>query len=293
VVKADGLAGGKGVTVCDGPDAAEAAIRDLYADRGDARVIIEERLVGREASVIALTDGRALVALPPARDHKRLLDDDVGPNTGGMGASSPLPDLSDDEAGTILETIHRPLVAELARRGTPFRGALYAGLMLTDDGPFLLECNARFGDPETQVILPRLATALGPLLLSAARGSLGDVAASIGERLPVLGIATVGIVLAAAGYPDTPRRGDPIEGLERSSGAGGHVFHAATRREADAGWVTDGGRILTAVGEGADLAAARAAAESIATGISFAGLHRRTDIGLDPASRPAIVAAGR
>jgi phosphoribosylamine--glycine ligase len=290
VVKADGLAAGKGVTVARDLDEAAQAIETASAQ---GPVVIEERLEGPEASCIAVADGRAAVALPIARDHKRLLDGDAGPNTGGMGAYSPLPDLPDDAADELVARIHRPILAELARRGTPFRGALYAGLILTRDGPVLLECNARFGDPETQVILPRLATALGPLLLSAARGSLGDVAASIGERLPVLGIATVGIVLAAAGYPDTPRRGDPIEGLERSSGAGGHVFHAATRREADAGWVTDGGRILTAVGEGADLAAARAAAESIATGISFAGLHRRTDIGLDPASRPAIVAAGR
>src|SRR6185437_13032822 len=175
-------------------------------------IVVEERLIGREASLIALCDGRDALALPIARDHKRLGDGDAGPNTGGMGAYSPLPDLPDDAADGLIARFHRPVLAELARRGTPFRGALYAGLMLTADGPVLLECNARFGDPESQAILPRLAVALGPLLLAAARGALGPVAAAHGGIAPVLPGAAVGIVLAGGAYPVASSRGDRISG---------------------------------------------------------------------------------
>ena len=230
VVKADGLAAGKGVTVCDTIEEAEQAI-EAAAVAG--RVVVEERLEGREASLIALCDGHDALALPIARDHKRLGDGDTGPNTGGMGAYSPLPDIPDVAADDLIDRFHRPILAELARRGTPFRGALYAGLMLTADGPILLECNARFGDPETQVILPRLAVPLGPLLLAAAGGRLLDAARPLGlegARLPVLPMATVGIVLAAAGYPDAPRPDDPIEGLDRARAAGALVFHGGTTR---------------------------------------------------------------
>ena len=190
VIKADGLAAGKGVTVCDTAEGAVEAI-----ERIDGRFVVEERLSGQEASVIAICDGRDAVALPISRDYKRLGDGDTGPNTGGMGAYSPLTDLPDEAAEEILEQFHRPVLAELARRGTPFRGALYAGLMLTDDGPVLLECNARFGDPETQAILPRLAVSLGPLLLSAARGSLRDADGLLGGRssLATLPGAVVGM----------------------------------------------------------------------------------------------------
>jgi phosphoribosylamine--glycine ligase len=178
VVKADGLAAGKGVTVCDSATDAERAIAELAIaigpDPGAPWVVVEERLIGSEASLIAICDGRDAIALPLARDHKRLLDGDDGPNTGGMGAYSPLPDLSDDGVDDLLAAFHRPILAELAHRGTPFRGALYVGLMLTADGPVLLECNARFGDPETQAIMPRLAVSLGPILLAAARGHLAD-----------------------------------------------------------------------------------------------------------------------
>ncbi|MGZ9161270.1 MAG: phosphoribosylamine--glycine ligase, partial [Candidatus Limnocylindrales bacterium] len=243
VIKADGLAAGKGVTVCGSLDEALGAI-DAVAVNGP--VVVEERLGGREASVIAICDGREAMALPIARDHKRLGDGDRGPNTGGMGAYSPLPDLPDDAADDIVERFHRPILAELARRGAPFRGALYAGLMLTADGPVLLECNARFGDPETQVILPRVAGALGPLLLAAAGGRLGEATSGVVSRggpIPTLPGAAVGIVLASHGYPEAPRRGDRIEGLDLAAAGGALVFHAGTESTTGGGFATAGGRV--------------------------------------------------
>jgi phosphoribosylamine--glycine ligase len=290
VVKADGLASGKGVVVAATADEAAGAVEAL-ARAGVARFVIEERLEGREASVIAICDGRRAVALPVARDHKRLADGDRGPNTGGMGAYSPLPDLSDDDVDEIVRSVHRPLLDELERRGTPFRGFLYAGLMLTGDGPRLLECNARLGDPEAQVILPLLAAPLGPLLLAAARGRLdegGDV------RLPVLPGASVGIVLAAAGYPESPQSGGEIDGIAAARGAGALVFHAGTRRRPgpDRGYETSGGRVLTVVGRGPSLTAARAVAETAADAILWPGMQRRHDIAaaLPGPSVPAVPA---
>ncbi|HTG41943.1 MAG TPA: phosphoribosylamine--glycine ligase, partial [Methylomirabilota bacterium] len=294
VVKADGLAAGKGVAVCDDGDEAAAAIDALFG-AGAGPVVVEERLRGPEASVIAICDGQEAIALPAARDHKRLLDGDAGPNTGGMGAYSPLADLSDEDVGRVVATVHRPILAELARRGTPFRGFLYAGLILTDRGPFLLECNARLGDPEAQVILPRLASALGPLLLAAARAALPADAA---ERLAVLPVATVGIVLAAAGYPEAPTRGNEIAGLSEASATGALIFHAGTKQAADGRFVTDGGRVLTVVGQGSNLEAARRAAERGADAISWAGMQRRHDIGTssrgaDLAEQATPAGAGR
>ncbi len=229
VLKADGLAAGKGVIVCDDLAQALGLLGSfLLGDPADGpRLVVEERLTGREATVIALCDGTRAIALPAARDHKRLCDGDRGPNTGGMGAYSPVPDVPDELVDEVLATVHRPILAELTRRGTPFRGFLYAGLMLTDDGPALLECNARLGDPEAQVILPRVVGALGPWLLAAARGALPDDAP---DRLPALPGAAVGVVLAARGYPGTPKRGDAIEGLETAAAAGALVFHAGTIR---------------------------------------------------------------
>ena len=295
VVKADGLAAGKGVAVCDTLEEAERAIDGLLAGTSasaDPVVVIEERLRGPEASVIVLTDGRDLVTLPPARDHKRLLDGDAGPNTGGMGAYSPLADLPDDEVERLVDVFHRPILAELARRGTPFCGALYAGLMLTADGPVLLECNARFGDPETQAILPRVAVALGPLLLAAARGDLRTAIAAahlVASRLPTLPGAAVALVLAAAGYPERPRTGDRIDGIDAAIAGGALVFHAGTARGADGSVRTAGGRVLAVVGRGADLAAARDAASAAADRVTAPGLQRRRDIARDPA---APLAAG-
>ena len=292
VVKADGLAAGKGVTV--------SADMDEAVDAIDARIltdpiVIEERLEGREASLIAICDGKDALALPFARDHKRLGDLDIGPNTGGMGAYSPLEDVPDESADDLVERFHRPILAELARRGTPFRGALYAGLMLTADGPVLLECNARFGDPETQVILPRLAAPLGPLLLAAANGKLRTAMKALGvegHRVPTIPGATLGVVLAAAGYPDDPRPGDAIEGLHSARTTGALVFHAGTARDADGGYRTAGGRVLTVVGRGQDLMAARQAAEDATERISFDGLQRRHDIGLQAILAAQGVAVG-
>jgi phosphoribosylamine--glycine ligase len=307
VVKADGLAAGKGVTLCATLAEAEAALRAIFesAGAGDAPlVVVEERLFGLEASVIAVCDGRDALALPPARDHKRLADGDSGPNTGGMGAYSPLPDLSDALVDEIIARVHRPILAELARRGSPFRGALYAGLILTDTGPVLLECNARFGDPETQVILPRLATPLGPLLRAAARRELAAAAVELGlvaqrsSRLPVRPGAAVGIVLASSGYPENTRSGDPIDGLDQDhdpARAADLVFHSGTRLAPDGRYLTSGGRVLTVVGRGADLAAARAQAELLAERITFDGRQRRHDIGAGPppaSARPAVQPVG-
>jgi len=297
VIKADGLAAGKGVTVCDNGAAAEAALAAIFDSQSPngeqtALVVVEERLFGREASVIAICDGRDALALPAARDHKRLGAGDTGPNTGGMGAYSPVPDLDDAGVEEIVARIHRPILAELARRGSPFPGALYAGLMLTDHGPVLLECNARFGDPETQVILPRLGVALGPLLLAAARGELATAARPLelsGSRLPATREATVGIVLAAAGYPGSARRGDSIHGLDDARSMAALVFHAGTAiAEGGDAFVTAGGRIVTVVGRGADLGEARRRAEDAAQAIHFTGLQRRHDIAADlPRSFPA------
>jgi len=304
VVKADGLAAGKGVVVCDDVAAAEPHVR-AWLTGGPAaaddlpegpRLVLEERLFGPEASVIALTDGRLAIALPAARDHKRLCDGDEGPNTGGMGAYSPVPDLSDDDVVRVLDRVHRPILAELARLGTPFRGFLYAGLILTDDGPALLECNARLGDPEAQVILPRLAGPLGPTLLAAAQGGLESVMAALPDdrpALPVLPGAAVGIVLAAKGYPNTPKRGQPVEGLGEAAARGGLVFHAGTLGRPGGGYGTNGGRVLTVVGRGADLQAARAVAESAADAIAWDGLQRRHDIGLDLPTAAASASGAR
>jgi phosphoribosylamine--glycine ligase len=302
VVKADGLMAGKGVRVCaDAADALDAiaalvaaAAAGAAADRraeapasgaAEPLLVIEERLVGPEASVIALCDGRVALALPAARDHKRLGDGDTGPNTGGMGAYAPLADLDDAAVAEIVRAFHEPALAALARRGTPFRGALYAGLILTADGPVLLEFNARFGDPETQVLLPLLERSLGALLAGAAGGRLAETARAHGIAGPVLPsdvAAAVGIVLASAGYPDAPRGGDVIAGLDAARDAGALVFHAATERDASGAWRTRGGRALTVVGLGPEVAEARAVAERAVGLIAFTGMQRRHDIAADP-----------
>jgi phosphoribosylamine--glycine ligase len=291
VLKQDGLAAGKGVVVYDAGEI-ESAHEQLAAwldprTADGGVVVVEERLRGREASVIAICDGRMSVALPAARDHKRLRDADAGPNTGGMGAYSPLPDLPDELVREVVRSVHEPVLAELASRGTPFIGFLYAGLMLTDAGPVLLECNARLGDPEAQVILPRIAVAIGPIMAAAARGSLGVAPGTASGVLPVFPGAAVGIVLASEGYPGSPLVGRRISGLGAAADAGALLFHAATVRRPDGHYATAGGRVLTVVGRGADLGSARAAAESAADAIAWDGLQRRHDIAADPPLAPA------
>jgi phosphoribosylamine--glycine ligase len=292
VVKADGLAAGKGVTVCHDLPAAEAAIRaamieGVFGEAGRT-LVLEEVLEGAEVSVIALCDETAVLALPAARDHKRLLDGDEGPNTGGMGAVSPVDRPDEAAVEAIIELVHRPILGELASRGMPFRGVLFAGLMLTADGPRLLECNVRFGDPETQVTLPRLAVPLAPLLEGVAHGRLAEAAAMLGitgTLLPVSPDAVAGIVLAAPGYPEAPRTGDPISGITDARATGAAVFCAGVGGTADLP-LTAGGRVLTVVGRGQAMGDALDAAYAGAACIRFPGMQWRTDIGRT--DRPAL-----
>ena len=268
VVKVDGLAAGKGVFVCRTQAELDAGLQ-AAGSRGEP-LVIEELLEGEEVSVFAVCDGQEAQALAPARDFKRVSDGDLGPNTGGMGAFSPVPSFGLAEVDELLATVHRPVLAELARRGSPFVGVLYAGLMITEAGPRVLEFNCRFGDPETQSILPRLEGDLLELLHGAATGRLrGDVRA--GDE------AAVTVVLAAPDYPERNDSGSPIEGVEEAVAAGALVFHAGTAMHGDR-LVTNGGRILNVTGTGADLAAAREAAYSSAGRISFPGARYRTDI---------------
>ncbi len=293
VVKTDGLAAGKGVTVCQDLATAEAAVRAAMIDGafGDAgrTVVLEEVLAGAEVSVIALCDETAVLALPAARDHKRLLDGDQGPNTGGMGAVSPVEQPDEPAVEAILDLVHRPVLAELARRGAPFRGVLFAGLMLTPDGPRLLECNVRFGDPETQVTLPRLAVPLAPLLAALADGRLAAAAAAMGIRgglLPAVDRAAAGIVLAAPRYPDAPVLGDPIEGLEDARSTGALVFCAGVGG-APGSLRTAGGRVATVVGLAPRMADAIAEAYRASACIRFPGMQVRGDIGRSGVPAPA------
>jgi len=278
VVKADGLAAGKGVVVAGSLDEAERAIRDMLVGHvhgaAGATVVIEERLEGREASVIALTDGERVRLLPSAQDHKRVGDGDTGPNTGGMGAFSPAQQVTPEVAREVEERVLLPAIRELARRGRPFRGALYAGLMLTPEGLRVLEFNARLGDPETQPILMRLRGDLVPALLAAARGDLSRVSVDVDPR------PAVGIVLAAEGYPARPVMGDVLAGLDGPFEEGVQVFHAGTGLAPDGGVVSTGGRVLTACALGDDLAAARTRAYAALARIRLRGGHYRRDIGV-------------
>jgi phosphoribosylamine--glycine ligase len=292
VLKANGLAAGKGVIVAESLDQALELVPSFLASRpaDEPALVIEERLHGREASVIAICDGMRAIALPVARDHKRLRDGERGPNTGGMGAYSPLPDLDDTAIEGVLETFHRPILAEMARRGRPFRGFLYAGLILTAEGPVLLECNVRLGDPEAQVILPRITAPLGTILLAAARGRIPEARPAL---VPTTAGAAVGIVLASRGYPGEPQRGDAIVGLDRAAEDGALVFHAGMTARPRGGFETSGGRVLTIVGRGRTLADARAEAERGADAISWDGMQRRHDIASDVTQPAALAGAAR
>jgi phosphoribosylamine---glycine ligase len=268
VLKADGLAAGKGVWICRTQEELDAGLRAAQALGQPFHA--EELLEGPELSLFAVAAGEAAVALPPARDYKRVGDGDTGPNTGGMGSFSPLPDVADDEAPEILETIHLPVLRELARRGTPFHGALYAGLMRTDDGLRVIEFNCRFGDPDTQPLLPRLESDLLPLL-----------AGDLSEAPRFSSGAAVTVVLAAPDYPArSDYRGAPIEGIEDAEAAGAVVFHAGTALH-EGHLVTNGGRILDVVGLGETVAAARTAAYDAVARIDFAGMRFRSDIAAD------------
>jgi phosphoribosylamine--glycine ligase len=267
VVKDDGLAAGKGVVVTDDRD---AALR--HAVSCD-RVVIEEFLDGPEVSLFAITDGTTVYPLQPAQDFKRIFDGDAGPNTGGMGAYTPLTWAPDGFVDDVLRDVLQPTVDELARRGTPFAGLLYAGLALTGRGVRVVEFNARFGDPETQPLLALLASPLSPLLHAAATGGLADV-----PPPEFHDGAAVGVVMASRGYPETSSSGDVITGIEAAEDvAGVHVIHAGTAR-AGADLVTAGGRVLAVVGTGADVDAARAAAYAGVERIGFDGAQHRTDI---------------
>jgi phosphoribosylamine--glycine ligase len=277
VVKTDGLAAGKGVLVTGRMDEAEDDVRTKLSGEsfGDAgrTVVIEEGLTGPELSVLAICDGTRAVPLAPAQDFKRVGDGDTGPNTGGMGAYSPVPFAGDDVVGTVMDRFVEPTLAELRRRGIDYRGVLYAGLMLTPDGPRLLEYNVRFGDPEAQVVLPRLASDLAELLAAAAAGDL--------RRAPPPafgGDACVTVVLASEGYPGEPRRGDVIEGIDAAEAQGATVFVAGVERDGDGRLVTAGGRVLAVTGSGATVAAARSHAYAAAGCVSWPGMHYRTDI---------------
>ncbi|MFJ8162076.1 phosphoribosylamine--glycine ligase [Streptomyces sp. NPDC096136] len=269
VVKDDGLAAGKGVVVTEDREAARAHAA------GCDRVVIEEYLDGPEVSLFAITDGVTVLPLQPAQDFKRALDGDEGPNTGGMGAYSPLPWADPKLVDEVLETVLQPTVDELRHRGTPFSGLLYAGLALTGRGTRVIEFNARFGDPETQVVLARLRTPLAGVLLGAANGTL--------NALPPLSWrdeAAVTVVIASHNYPGTPRTGDPIEGLAEVAAEDGpeaYVLHAGTRQEGDA-VVSAGGRVLSVTATGTDLAQARERAYKAVARIRLDGSQHRTDI---------------
>ena len=269
VVKADGLAAGKGVFVCVTQEELDAGLRAATALGGP--IVIEELLEGEEISVFALCDGQTAVALPAAQDFKRAYDGDEGPNTGGMGCYSPVPGWGAAEVEEALDLAHRPVIAELAARGTPFVGALFAGLMLTADGPKVLEFNCRFGDPETQSILPLVEGDLLGALWAAARGELAGTALPPPERYAVT------VVLAAGGYPERGDAGSPIEGIAEAEAAGALVFHAGTALR-DGRVVTNGGRILGVTGVAPTPAEARERAYAGADLISFAGMRYRSDI---------------
>lgn len=275
VVKDDGLAAGKGVVVTsDREEALEHARGCLDRQAGGGAVVVEEFLDGPEVSLFCLTDGATVVPLAPAQDFKRALDGDLGPNTGGMGAYSPLPWAPADLVDEVVARVAQPTVDEMRHRGVPFAGVLYCGLALTGRGVRVIEFNARFGDPETQVVLARLASPLAEVLLAAATGRLGDQ-----PPLRWLDDAAVTVVIAAHGYPGTVRAGDEIEGVADAEQVPGvHVLHAGTSQAQDGGIVSAGGRVLSVVGTGSDIAAARASAYAGVQQIALRGSQHRTDI---------------
>jgi phosphoribosylamine--glycine ligase len=290
VVKADGLAAGKGVVVCSDAAEARAAVRDMIGDRrfgaAGATVVVEDRLEGEEASYMALCDGERVIPLASSQDHKRALDGDRGPNTGGMGAYSPAPIVTPALERRVLDEILRPLVRGMAEAGTPYRGVLYAGLMIQGDTVNVLEINCRFGDPETQVVVPRLAEDLLPLLAASARGALPDRLLAWDPR------AALGVVMASGGYPGPPDTGRVVRGLEDATALSDVVvFHAGTAVGDRGQVVTTGGRVLCVTGFGATFDNARTVAYSATGRISWPNVHYRRDIGHRAPRRPSGIMA--
>jgi phosphoribosylamine--glycine ligase len=273
VLKADGLAAGKGVIICQSEAEAREAIDVFFTEQrfGSTTVVAEEFLEGEELSLLALCDGENVVPLAPAQDYKRIFDGDLGPNTGGMGSYSPVPGFGAAEVQEIVDRVHRPVVAAMAARGVPFHGVLYAGLMIGSDGPKVLEFNARFGDPETQAVLPRLRSDLAELFLASRQpGGLAGMSAEFADEWAVT------VVLASAGYPESSSKGDVIHGLEAAAEIA-EVTHAGTAAR-DGEIVTAGGRVLNLTGLGASPTEARDRAYDAASRISFDGMQIRTDI---------------
>jgi phosphoribosylamine---glycine ligase len=277
VIKADGLAAGKGVVIAETRAQADTAVAEMLGGRfggAGARVVIEEFMAGEEASLFALADGEIVLPFGAAQDHKRAFDGDAGPNTGGMGTYSPAPVLTRELEARAVDEIVAPAVEGMAREGTPYRGVLYAGLMLTPEGPKLVEFNARFGDPECQALMLRLDDDLLPYLHAAATGGLARM------RPPRFSSqASICVVLAAQGYPDQPLTGSEIRGAEADFGPDVQVFHAGTRRDGDGTLRASGGRVLNVCATGRDLAQARELAYAAVAAIDWPGGFHRTDIG--------------
>jgi phosphoribosylamine--glycine ligase len=275
VIKADGLAAGKGVIIAASEEEARAALGELLVEHrfGTDRVVVEECLFGPEVSLLAICDGVRALPLASAQDYKRIFDGDAGPNTGGMGSYSPVPAIDGEQAQALTAIVHQPVLDELRRRGIDFHGVLYAGLMLTGSGPKVLEFNARFGDPETQAILPRLRSDLLDLLSAASAGGDG----LDGVNLEWDSRSAVTVVLASAGYPDASASGDVITGLELVAPSVA-VTHAGTAHDAEGRIVTTGGRVLSVTALGTDHVGARAAAYAAADEIAFEGRQLRRDI---------------
>ena len=277
VIKADGLAAGKGVTVADDKETAESAIRDAMVERrfGDAgtSLVLEECLTGPEVSYFVITDGTRFISLPPAQDHKRAFDNDAGPNTGGMGAFAPSPLLTSELELFVIRDIVEPTIEGMRQEGHEYRGVLYVGLMLTDEGPKVIEFNVRFGDPEAQIVLPMVESQLGPVLLAAAKGDLGQVDWRVSSE------PHVGVVMASGGYPGKHETGFPIKGIDAAEEiAGVQVVHAGTVLK-DEDTLTNGGRVLTVVASGSSFTSAIEHAYEGVERISFKGSHVRRDIG--------------
>jgi phosphoribosylamine--glycine ligase len=274
VLKADALAAGKGVIICPDEPAATEAIDAFFSERrfGDTEVVLEEFLEGEELSLLAVCDGERAVPMAPAQDYKRIFDGDRGPNTGGMGSYSPVPGIDREHVDALARAVHQPIVDEMKRRGSPFHGVLYAGLMMTAEGPKVLEYNCRFGDPETQAVLSRLRSDILALLEGATRtGGLEDVVVEWSDEWAVT------VVLASRGYPESSSKGDEIRGLRSIDSIEVEVLHAGTA-EREGHVVTDGGRVLNVTGIGANPAEAREHAYTAARRVQFDGKQMRTDI---------------